>query len=48
MIVRLDNVKLRAAAAETANPAVKAEATTLTEESSGEEKIEQVKNSGEK
>jgi len=42
MIVRLDNVKMKAAAAEAANPAVKAEVTGLTEESLGE------KNSGEK
>lgn len=44
MIVRLDNVKMKAAAAEAANPAVEAEASGLTEESSEEKKVEPVKN----
>ena len=44
MIVRLDNVKTKAAAAEAANPAVEAEASGLTEESLEEKKVEPVKN----
>lgn len=48
MIVRLDNARVKAAAAEAANPVMKAEATDSTEESAGEKKAEPVKNSEEK